>query len=219
MRRGLDEDEIEQYLYRSVPAFGYRDLAARLLQMGCQLEGVPGFYQTKEGAWTLACNPRSTGFFVLVFAVDGRIQGCQIRLDRPGRGGKYIWFSSAERKRGVTSGSPVHFIGDPAEGTVWITEGALKATIAHCLSGRSFLAVAGASQVAGLPDALAWLQRFGCHTVCEALDMDKLQNPHVAAGAGKILEICKARGFAVRQIRWDPHYKGIDDYLLSKKGK
>lgn len=219
VRRGLDEDEIEQYLYRSVPAFGYRDLAARLLQMGCQLEGVPGFYQTKEGAWTLACNPRSTGFFVPVFAVDGRIQGCQIRLDRPGRGGKYIWFSSAERKRGVTSGSPVHFIGDPAEGTVWITEGALKATIAHCLSGRSFLAVAGANQVAGLPDALAWLQRFGCHTVCEALDMDKLQNPHVAAGAGKILEICKARGFAVRQIRWDPHYKGIDDYLLSKKGK
>ena len=73
--------------------------------------------------------------------------------------------------------------------------------------------------MAGLPDALAWLQRFGCHTVCEALDMDKLQNPHVAAGAGKILEMCKAKGFAVRQIRWDPQYKGIDDYLLSKRGK
>lgn len=38
-RRGLNDDQIEQYLYRSVPAFGYRALTGQLLQMGCHLEG------------------------------------------------------------------------------------------------------------------------------------------------------------------------------------
>lgn len=218
LRRGLDDDQIEQYLYRSVPAFGYRALAAQLLQIGCQLEGVPGFYRTQDGEWTLACNPRRTGYFVPVFAVDGLLAGCQIRVDRPGKdGGKYIWLSSAERKSGVTSGSPAHFVGDPAADTVWITEGPLKATVAHCLSGHSFLAVAGANQLGALPDALGSLKRFGCRTVCEAFDMDKLQNPHVAAGVQKVLALAKEMGFTVRQIRWNPQYKGIDDYLLSKQ--
>ena len=96
-RRGLNDDQIEQSLYRSVPAFGYRALAAQLLQMGCQLEGVPGFYRAKDGGWTLACTPRRTGYFVPVFSVGGLLQGCQIRVDHPGEsGGKYIWLSSAE---------------------------------------------------------------------------------------------------------------------------
>ena len=217
-RRGLNDDQIEQYLYRSVPAFGYRALTGQLLQMGCHLEGVPGFYQDEQKDWTLACSPRRTGYFVPVISVDGLLQGCQIRMDHPGKqGGKYIWLSSAERNGGVTSGSPVHFVGDPAADTVWITEGPLKATVAHCLSGHSFLAVAGANQLNGLPDSLSLLKRFGCRTVCEAFDMDKLQNPHVANGTAKVLELAKNMGFSVRQIRWNPQYKGIDDYLLSKQ--
>jgi len=47
--------------------------------------------------------------------------------------------------------------------------------------------------------------------------MDKLQNPHVANGTAKVLELAKNMGFSVRQIRWNPQYKGIDDYLLSKQ--
>ena len=219
-RRGLNDDQIEQYLYRSVPAFGYRALTGQLLQMGCRLEGVPGFYQNDEKDWTLACSPRRTGYFVPVISVDGLLQGCQIRMDHPGKqGGKYIWLSSAERNGGVTSGSPVHFVGDPAADTVWVTEGPLKATVAHCLSGHSFLAVAGANQLNNLPDSLALLKRFGCRTVCEAFDMDKLQNPHVASGTAKVLHLAKSMGFDVRQIRWNPQYKGIDDYLLSKQKK
>ena len=219
-RRGLNDDQIEQYLYRSVPAFGYRALTGQLLQMGCRLEGVPGFYQDEQKDWTLACSPRRTGYFVPVISVDGLLQGCQICMDHPGKqGGKYIWLSSAERNGGVTSGSPVHFVGDPAADTVWITEGPLKATVAHCLSGHSFLAVAGANQLNSLPDSLALLKRFGCRTVCEAFDMDKLQNPHVASGTAKVLHLAKSMGFDVRQIRWNPQYKGIDDYLLSKHKK
>lgn len=219
-RRGLSDDQIEQFLYRSVPAFGYRALARQLLQMGCQLKGVPGFYQTQNGSWTLACNPKRTGYFVPVLSVDGLLQGCQIRVDHPREDdGKYIWLSSTERNNGVSSGSPVHFVGNPATTSIWITEGSLKATIASCLSGHSFLAVAGANQLKNLSAALDCLKGFGCRNVCEAFDMDKLLNPNVAAGAQNVLELAQNMGFSVRQIRWDPHYNGIDDYLLSKRSK
>ena len=43
--------------------------------------------------------------------------------DPPGKAGtKYIWLSSAAKNRGVTSGSPVHFAGDPFSRTVYVTE-------------------------------------------------------------------------------------------------
>lgn len=214
--RGLSDYQIDQGLYRSTPAFGYRQLANRLLQMGCQLEGVPGFYQTKEGAWTLSCSPKRTGFFVPVLSVNGLVQGCQIRLDQPSKGCKYIWFSSSDKSHGATSGSPVHFIGDPASDTVLVTEGALKATIAHHFSGKTFLAVAGANQCTALKPALHTLQMLGCRTVYEALDMDKFQNVHVASGSAKIIQLAQDMGFAVKQLKWNPAYKGIDDYFCAK---
>ena len=217
LRRGLTEEQIGQYLYRSTPAFGYRKLAGSLLEMGCQLEGVPGFYQTRDGDWTLACNPKCTGFFVPVISMDGLVRGCQIRLDHPFSGRKYIWFTSTDRRKGTSSGSPVHFVGDPAASAVLITEGALKATIAHCLSGRTFLAIAGANQYTALEGALEELRRMGCQTVYEALDMDKFQNPFVQQGSEKLIRLAQSKGFSVRQLKWDASFKGIDDYYLAKK--
>jgi hypothetical protein len=49
LRRGLTEKQIVRYMYRSTPAFGYRQIVGRMLEMGCTLEGVPGFYKTKDG--------------------------------------------------------------------------------------------------------------------------------------------------------------------------
>lgn len=49
LRRGLNEDEIERYLFPSTPAFGASRLAQKLLELGCTLDGVPGFYR-KDGA-------------------------------------------------------------------------------------------------------------------------------------------------------------------------
>ena len=219
LERGLTAEQIEMYGYRSTPAFGYRKLARQMLGMGCQLQGVPGFYQTREGDWTLACNPKCTGFFIPVMSVNGQVQGCQIRLDHPFKGCKYIWFSSTDKRNGTPSGSPVHFVGDPAAKEILITEGPLKATIAHCLSGKTFLAVAGANQHAALSGVLDTLKRRGTETVYEALDMDKFQNVHVANGSAKMIALAKSKGFTVRQLRWNPAYKGIDDYFLSKRPK
>ena len=88
--------------------------------------------------------------------IDGMIRGAQIRLDTPIRdqesdldksGTKYLWLSSASKKRGVSSGSPVHFVGDPFARVVYVTEGLLKADVSHYLMDRSFAATAGANNV------------------------------------------------------------------------
>ena len=54
---------------------------------------------------------------------------------------KYIWLSSVNYDQGVSSGSPVHVIGDLHAERVYLTEGALKGTIAHYLSSATFVCV------------------------------------------------------------------------------
>ena len=44
-------------------------------------------------------------------------------------GTKYLWLSSSSKTRGVSSGSPVHFVGDPFARVVYVTEGLLLSLI------------------------------------------------------------------------------------------
>lgn len=172
--RGLTDAQIEQCRYRSTPVFGFKQIVGRLVDAGCTIQGVPGFYQDKDGKWTMNFTGKGSGFLVPMKAINGNIRGMQIRLDHPRDGQKYIWFSSVNKNLGVSSGSPVHFIGDPADETLYITEGGLKGSIAHYLSGHSFLCIAGVTQYNRLPAALEELKAHGLKYVKEAYDMDKL---------------------------------------------
>lgn len=158
--RGLTDDQMEKHLYRSTPLFAFKQLTAKLVAEGYTVKGVPGFYMLKDGSWSLNVSVKNGGFFVPVISVTGMIQGMQIRLDKPYDGMKYIWFSSVNKSNGVTSGSPVHFIGGPGT-TVYITEGALKGNIAHELSGQSMLCTAGVNQYKHLKDLLQQLKGSG----------------------------------------------------------
>ena len=111
--RGLTERQIEEQRYRSTPLFGFRKLAEKLVAEGCTLQGVPGFYQEKTGHWTINFSGKNSGFLIPVRSIDGKIQGMQIRVDKVVDKRKYIWFSSANRKMGTSSGSPIHMIGNP----------------------------------------------------------------------------------------------------------
>ena len=123
LERGLTMEQIKERRYRSVPLYGLHKLAGSLLERGCELEGVPGFYQDDTGRWTMNFKAKNSGFLVPVESVDGNIQACQIRLDQPRDNNKYLWFSSAGYPGGTSSGSPVHVIGDPDAETVYLTEG------------------------------------------------------------------------------------------------
>ena len=224
--RGLPGEQIEMLGYKSTPPFYMcRALANRLLQNGCQLEGVPGFYQ-KDGQWTIASSTLTAGILIPARTREGYISGFQIRLDvslkndddpPKKQGAKYIWFSSAGKPKGTSSGSPAHFVGDPDAGVVYITEGLLKSDIAHYLMNRSFAATAGVNNMAQLELLLKQLAESGTHTLIETEDMDKYRNEASSKGALKVYQLAKKYGMVCRGLNWNPNYKGVDDWQLALK--
>ena len=177
LKRGLTEEKIEQNGYKSTPVFGFKNLTRKLVEAGCIIKGVPGFYQDEDGEWTIYFNPKSSGYMVPVRNIEGLIVGIQIRLDHPYDGRKYIWLSSVNFHMGVSSGSPVHLVGESGAKVVFVTEGPLKGDVAHFLSGRTFACVPGANQYANLASFLKTMKALGTEFVYEAYDMDKLLKP------------------------------------------
>ena len=135
--RGLSDDEITRFGFKSTPPpFLCRSLTNRLVKAGCRVQGVPGFYVDDNGCWTVKFHQRTSGIIIPIFGVDGLIHGAQIRLDHPLKdkddppektGVKYLTLSSTGKRMGTTSGSPIHFVGDPCSRVVYATDGCLKA--------------------------------------------------------------------------------------------
>lgn len=224
-KRGLTDEQIDSLGFKSTPPyFLCRSLTERLMEQGCRVEGVPGFYLHEGGYWTVKFSSRTAGILIPAVGVDGLIRGMQILLDVPFKnkddppekaGTKYIWFSSSAKNMGTTSGSPVHFIGNPFARTIYVTEGILKADIAHCLLNRSFVAVAGANNVAQLGPLFGLLAQNGTELIIEAHDMDKYSNEMIAKGSSKIYLLARQHGMECQRLTWNPNYKGIDDWQLA----
>ncbi len=224
-KRGLTDEQIDRFGFKSTPPyFLCRSLTERLMKQGCTVEGVPGFYLHEKGYWTVRFSSRAAGILIPAVGIDGLVKGMQILLDTPFKdkddppekaGTKYIWLSSSSKDMGITSGSPVHFAGNPFARTIYVTEGILKADIAHCLTDRSFLAVAGANNVQQLDPMFALLAQNGTELVIEAHDMDKYSNEMIAKGSSKICRIAEQHGMDCRRLTWNPNYKGIDDWQLA----
>ena len=224
-KRGLTDEQIDCLGFKSTPPyFLCRSLTERLIKQGCKVEGVPGFYLHEGGYWTLKCSSRTAGILIPAVGIDGLIRGMQVLLDVPFKdrddppekaGTKYIWLSSSAKNMGVTSGSPVHFIGNPFARTIYVTEGILKADIAHVLLNRSFVAVAGANNVQQLGPLFALLAQNGTELIIEAHDMDKYSNEMIAKGSSRIYLLAGQYGMECRRLTWNPNYKGIDDWQLA----
>ena len=224
-KRGLTDEQIKFFGFKSTPPyFLCRSLTEKLIGQGCTVAGVPGFYQHENGYWTVKFTSRTSGILIPAVVMDGLIKGAQIMLDTPIRdkndpsdktGAKYIWLSSSSKNMGTTSGSPVHFVGRFPARTVYVTEGLLKADIAHCLINRSIVATAGANNVSALNEVFKALAQGGTELIIEAQDMDKFRNANTARGSSKIYLMAKEHGMECRRLAWDPNYKGIDDWQLA----
>ncbi len=147
---------------------------------------------------------------------DGCIRGLQVRRDEDSP--RYIWFSSAGREGGASSGSPVHvakahLLSDAAE--VVISEGALKADIAAYFLDAPVIAAAGVSTF-GESFAANLKHRFPNIKTCNiAFDMDWQRKNQVKGALERLMRQLGAAGFTVRVRTWNAALgKGIDDYLL-----
>ena len=224
-KRGLSDEQIESLGFKSTPPpFLCRSITDRLIRQGCRVQGVPGFYRDDSGHWTMAFYKKTSGILIPAIGFDGRLQGFQIMLDVPLKhkddppekpGAKYIWFSSSSKTDGTGSGSPVHLIGDPSARVVYVIEGLLKADISHCLTGRTFAAIAGANNTSPLDPLFALLAQNGTEEIIEAHDMDKYNNQMTMAGASKIYLTARKYGMNCRRLTWNPNYKGFDDWQLA----
>ena len=227
--RGLTDDEIDSFGFKSTPPPKLcRSLTERLINQGCRVRGVPGFYVNDYGKWTVKFYQRTAGILIPLRGVDGLLHGLQIRLDHPIRdendppdktGAKYLPLTSTGKNMGVSSGTPVHFIGDPHARVVYVTEGALKADIVHALTGRTFVATSGANNTNGLDELFSFLSRNGTKEIIEAEDMDKYRNREVNRGALAVQQLARKHGMACRRLNWNPNYKGIDDWQLALRRK
>lgn len=200
--RGINDDEIERFMYRSLPANGRDQILSYFAPE--EVERIPGF-GTKKGHLVLCGRP---GLIIPVISPEGKIVALVIRPDKQEKGRKYIFLSSAWLENGASPGARLH-MAVPAKITssaVWITEGPLKANIAASRLGAKVLAVPGVSN---------WGEILKLNLPQKAVlaydtDYDNFQ---VKYHARKLANALIRRGVDLRVALWQG-YKGIDDALV-----
>lgn len=208
LNRGLSEQAIKINGYKTTPLIGNKLLASKLLEDGCYLSGVPGFFK-KNGEWSFKNTQR--GILIPVRDIDGQIQGLQIRRDNIEKR-KFRWVSSSGEHDGCRAEGWVHLAGSP-EKQIVLTEGPMKADVIHHLSGKTVLAVPGVNTLNHLESALQRLKKMGLEKIMTAFDMDFLKNPHVQIGYENLVLLMEQLGIKFGTYIWDNSYKGLDDYI------
>jgi hypothetical protein len=214
-RRGLTDCEIDRRGYGSLPVPGRHRIARDLRERwGDAVLRVPGLV-TRAGArgpdLTIA---GAAGLLVPVRDGAGHIVALLSRRDDAADGrGKYLYLSSA-RHGGPGPGAPVHVplgVTGPCD-CLRVTEGALKADVAHARTGLPTV---------GLPGAATWrpvlpvLRALGARAARLALDADAADKAPVARALAALAEALAAEGLAVELERWPSEHKGIDDALAA----
>ncbi len=213
--RGATQAEIEWLGYRTTPTTRYKRIVAELLERGCVLEGVPGFYCLREtGQWVL--DFRGSGIMLPNRNINGQIEAIQIRLDRVYRQ-KFYNFTSVEQYYGTQAKCCPHCVGiHENTQSVCVTEGIMKADLAYCFSKESqyacgFVGLTGANNRGQFDRVLTELKQFGVQQIQIMLDSDYQVNEAVRAGRDYYIAAGSAAGFDVVPITWSTKHKGIDD--------
>lgn len=241
LKRGFEQDELGPFLTLDLKTYEDRiSFARKLMKLGCELKGIPGFYVDHNGNWTTAWTKR--GILVPYRSFNNRIQGFQIRkdngllkVDKDGKKeNKYTWLSSrsipkdAKADSGTGSKTFIHYACDferrtidgvertvPSviNGTIFLTEGGMKADLAHAITGQAYIAVPGVNALSELEKEFRRLRHIGITRIINAYDMDYVTNPNVQEAVGKTQNMIIDMGFAYNRLIWDAkELKGIDDF-------
>lgn len=211
--RGFSDEAIDYYGFKSIPRSNLRSLTAELLNSGCSLKGIPGFYQESDGEWTFI--KRSSGIMIPVTDGCGRYQTAQTRMDdgKP----KYLNLSSSGRESGTRGKTFIHFTNRENRdlSRAIITEGCLKGDLVNYYTGIPVLAIMGVQNTKYLPDILEQMKAKGLRSVDVAFDMDFQTNPQVYRALIKLERILEDAKLSHRRVLWDASQKGLDDFLHS----
>ena len=215
LQRGLSDEAIQKNGYKSNPAISHSKIAQTILECGCVLDGVPGFYKDDKGEWTFVA--LGSGYLIPQRDGRGRIQGMQIRKDNVKEGGtRYVTVSTPNQPSGARARANCHFAKGESIENVIVTEGPLKADIITYYTGYSVLGVQGVNCLTSLTHALEDLRTVGLETVTIAYDMDLYDNPKVAKALSKLKTSLEEMRLPYTFLHWDKDQKGLDDWLHEK---
>lgn len=217
LARGLSNENINRLGYRTTPAVRGPKIVTELLERGCVLEGVPGFYRDLEtNRWKL--DIRGSGIMIPDRNAVGEIEAIQIRLDHVKKS-KYNNLTSVDQYYGTPAACCPHFVGI-SENTneVYLTEGVMKSDIAFCLAQElkhdmAFVGLTGVGNVNQCLRAFRELSLLGVGKIRIAFDMDDLTNENVRKAKERVILAGLDFGYDITPLRWSAAYKGIDDLL------
>ena len=238
-KRGLSEADIKRLSYKSFMLQSQKsrvEVTKKITNKNIPIIGVPGFFLNDDSkssfnGHNILCW-RKQGILVPYRDFNNRIQGFQVRkdddkleVDEDGKKeNKYDWISSKGKKRGCGANGFVHFACDfyldfytqetkPILGdTIIITEGAMKADIAHTITGLPIIAVPGTKNLKELPIVLDLLKENHVKYVLNAFDMDYITNSNVKGDQKKLTKLIKEHSLKTSRLLWNSNYKGIDDF-------
>lgn len=211
-RRGLNDQQIDVGLYKTLPKAGRRPALKKVAQeMAHDFDAVPGFVMGERGPIIAA----PAGLLVPVHNVAGQIVALKLRVDNAdANAAKYVYLSSVNYG-GPGPGSPYHVpigVCGPVA-SVRITEGELKSNVATALSGTPTVSFPGVSSWRTI---LPVLKELEAKKVLVAFDADANTNRYVAKALRDCCRELQEAGFDIGLERWSPDAgKGIDDLLAT----
>lgn len=213
--RGLTPDEMERLCYRTTPTTRLKRIVTELLERGCILEGVPGFYCQKDtGQWLL--DIRGSGIMLPDRNPHGLIEAIQIRLDRV-YNQKFYNLTSVDQYYGTQSKCCPHYVGvHEGDEAVCLTEGIMKSDLAYSFALGSpyacgFVGLTGIPSYAQYERALEELDALGVKRINIMVDSDYQVKEEVRKARGRYIEMGAAAGFEMTPITWTQKLKGVDD--------
>ena len=211
--RGLADTEVARHRYATAPNARTARIVSAELAERFDLSNVPGFFCSGD-EWRLNLSDWHAGILIPVRDVEQRIQALQIRRDNGDP--RYVWFSSANKLGGASSGSPIHFARPwrvRSQCECVVTEGPLKADI---VAQQLDVCVAAVAGVGSFGENFGhWLRQQlpDLNAALIAFDSDWKTKPEVERAMVRLARSLQAAGLGWDAATWDARFKGLDDYL------
>lgn len=213
--RGLKSEEMERLCYRTTPTTRLKRIVTELLERGCILDGVPGFYCQKDsGQWVL--DIRGSGIMLPDRNLLGQIEAIQVRLDKV-YNQKFYNLTSVDQYYGTQSKCCPHYVGvHEGDEVVCLTEGVMKSDLAYSFAQGSpyecgFVGLTGIPSYSQYERALEELDSIGVKRINVMVDSDYQVKEEVRKARDRYIEMGAAAGFEVAPITWAQKRKGVDD--------
>jgi len=213
--RGLKSEEMERLCYRTTPTTRLKRIVTELLERGCILDGVPGFYCQKDsGQWVL--DIRGSGIMLPDRNLLGQIEAIQVRLDKV-YNQKFYNLTSVDQYYGTQSKCCPHYVGvHEGDEVVCLTEGVMKSDLAYSFAQGSpyecgFVGLTGIPSYSQYERALEELDSIGVKRINVMVDSDYQVKEEVRKARDRYIEMGAAAGFEMAPITWTQKRKGVDD--------